>query len=171
MVYRRICCQISLSSKHWRPKLRSSSASHGNDRQKGYVAYWTALGTFLVEHNTPFKIRTPPRDYWCSFGNIGRPGFLLVASAGFRDRKLGVEIYFSHRLAKLAFDHFEGERQDIEAEFGGALDWQRMDERRACRIAIYRTDFDPANQEQRPKQHEWYLKQLNSFVSVFRRAH
>jgi hypothetical protein len=91
-----------------------------------------------------------------------------VASAGFRDRKLGVEIYFSHRLAKLAFDHFEGERQDIEAEFGGALDWQRMDERRACRIAIYRTDFDPANQEQRPKQHEWYLKQLNSFVSVFR---
>jgi hypothetical protein len=139
-----------------------------DERQKGYVAYWTALRAFLADHNAPFKIRGEPRDYWCGFGNIGQPGFNLAATAGFRDRKLGVEIYIGHRLAKLAFDHLEVERQNIEAEFGSALDWQRLNDKKACRIATYRTDFDPSNKEQWPRQFEWFLEQLNSFVRVFR---
>jgi hypothetical protein len=140
-----------------------------DERQKGYVAYWTALGTFLADRNAPFKVRVPPpRDYYCSFGNIGQSGFSLNATAGFRDRKLGVEIYIGHRLAKIAFDHLEAERKNIETEFGSALDWQRLNDKKACRIATYRTDFDPTNNQQWSGQFAWFLEQLNSFVRVFR---
>jgi hypothetical protein len=72
-----------------------------------------------------------------------RAGFILSDTAGFRDRKLGVEIYINHRPAKTAFDLLASERQAIEAEFSGTLDWQRLDEKKACRIAVFRTDMDP----------------------------
>jgi hypothetical protein len=140
-----------------------------DERQKAYVAYWTALGSFLADHHAPFKVRVPtPRDYWCGFGNIGQSGFSLGATSGFRDRKLGVEIYIGHRAAKVAFDHLEAERATIEAEFGSPLDWQRLNDKKACRIAIYRTDLDPTNQGQWPQEHTWYLDQLERFVRVFR---
>jgi Domain of unknown function (DUF4268) len=139
-----------------------------DERQKGYVAYWTALRAFLADRHAPFKVSgATPRDYSCSFGNIGQSGFLLAATAGFRDRKLGVEIYITHRAAKLAFDHLEAERPNIEAEFGDRLDWQRLNDKKASRIAIYRTDLDPSNQGQWPLQHAWFLEQLDRFVRVF----
>jgi hypothetical protein len=140
-----------------------------DERQKAYVSYWTALGAFLADHHAPFKVRVPtPRDYWCGFGHIGQSGFSLVATAGFRDHKLGVEIYIGFRAAKPAFDHLEAERATIEAEFGSPLDWQRLNDKKACRIASYRTDFDPTNQEQWPQQHTWFLDQLERFARAFR---
>jgi len=142
-----------------------------DERQKAYIAYWTALGSFLADRHAPLKLRVPtPRDYWCGFGSLARSGFLLVATATFRDHKIGVEIYISSaaRSGKLAFDHLEAERATIEAEFGSPLDWQRLNDKKACRIAIYRTDLDPTNQDQWPQQHAWFLDQLERFARVFR---
>jgi hypothetical protein len=139
-----------------------------DDRQKIYVSYWSAFGSFLEARKAPFKLRVPtPRDYWCGFG-IGRSGFTLVATAGFRDHKLGVEIYIGHRAAKLVFDQFESERTAIEAEFGGPLDWQRMNDKKFCRIAVYRTDLDPNEQDQWPTQFDWFLDQMERFTQTFR---
>src|ERR1700682_3992215 len=67
--------------------------------------------------------------------------------AAFRDRKLGVEIYFNHRAAKRAFDLLVPERASIESEFGEPPEWQRMDDKKACRIAVYRTDLDPTRRK------------------------
>jgi Domain of unknown function (DUF4268) len=92
----------------------------------------------------------------------------LSTTATFRDRKLGVEIYINHRAAKTAFDLLEADRQAIEAEFGGPLDWQRMDSKKACRIAVFRTDMDPNIEAQRPCQYEWFLDQMERFSRVFR---
>jgi hypothetical protein len=140
-----------------------------DERQKTYVAYWSALAEFMADKNAPFKVRTPvARDYWCSFGHLARSGFILVATAGFRDHKIGVEIYLSNRLAKPAFDQLEAQRSTIEAEFGSSLDWQRMNDKKGCRIALSRTDLDPTNKPQWPQQHAWFLDQLDRFARVFR---
>jgi hypothetical protein len=111
----------------------------GAEWRKQYVTYWTAFGSFLEDRKAPFKLEErAPRDNWCGF-DIGRTGFRLVATAGFSDHKLGVEINISHPAAKLVFDKFEAERTSIEAEFGGPLDWQRMNGKKSCRIAVYTT--------------------------------
>src|SRR5271165_6274216 len=87
--------------------------------------------------------------------------------SGFRDGKLSVEIYISHRAAKRAFDLLEAERDPIEAEFGAKLDWQRLNDKQGCRIAIYRTDLDPRDESQRAVQYEWFLDQMQRFSGVF----
>jgi hypothetical protein len=146
---------------------RSADGGPLDDRAKAYVAYWSGFGAFLQDARAPYKMpNTAPRDYWCGFG-VGRSGFLLSDTAGFRDRKLGVEIYITHRAAKRAFDLLVSERDTIEAEFGARLDWQRLDDKKACRIATYRTDLDPRDEGQRAVQYEWFLDQMQRFSAVF----
>lgn len=146
---------------------RSADGGPLDDRAKAYVAYWSGFGTFLQDKHAPYKMpNRAPRDYWCSFG-VGRTGFLLSDTAGFRDRKLGVEIYINHRAAKRAFDLLAAESDTIEAEFGAKLDWQRMNDKKGCRVAIYRTDLDPRNESQTTVQYEWFLDQMQRFAGVF----
>jgi hypothetical protein len=138
-----------------------------DDRAKAYTAYWAGFSALIQERRVPFKLNTSPRDYWCSFG-IGRTGFMLSVTATFRDRRLGVEIYINHRAAKTAFDLLAADRDAIEQEFGGPLDWQRLDDKKACRVAVFRTDMDPNIEAQRPSQYQWFLDQMERFSRVFR---
>ena len=146
---------------------RSADKVPMDDRARRYAAYWSGFVTFLQDKGAPFqRVSTSPHDYWCSF-RMSRPGFLLVTTAGFRDRILGVEVYIRHSAAKSAFDLLEAERAEIEAEFGATLDWQRMDDRKACRIAVFRRDMDPNVEAERPRQYEWLLDQMERFSRVF----
>ncbi len=145
---------------------RSTAGGQPDDRAKAYIAYWSGFGAFLQDKGAPWKIPTPPRDYWSNFG-VGRSGFVLSVTAGFRDRKLGVEISINHPAAKRAFDLLEADRASIEAEFGQPLDWQRMEGRKGCRIAVLRTDLDPRDESQRPAQYEWFLDQMQRFARTF----
>lgn len=141
-----------------------------DERQKAYAAYWSGFDLFLQDQRAPFRVNAKiPIDYWCGGFKIGRPGFGLVLTAGFRDRKIGVELYINHIAAKRAFDLLELDRSEIEKEFGCKLDWQRMSDKKSCRIAIVRADLDPANESQQQTQYAWFLENLIKFQSVFAR--
>lgn len=75
---------------------------------------------------------------WLSTSS-GKRGF----SFGFafvRGQKFQIELYIdmgSHLPNKQAFNQLYLGKDTIEEELGAALDWQRLDNRRACRIAWY----------------------------------
>jgi hypothetical protein len=146
---------------------RSTNTGPLDERAKGYVAYWAGFAAFLQDKQAPYNLKTAPRDYWCYFG-VGRTGFTLATTATFRDRRLWVGIEISHRAAKAAFDLLAVDRATIDAEFSGQLDWQRMNDKKGCRIAVLRTDFDPNDEAQRTLQYEWFLDQMERFTRVFR---
>jgi hypothetical protein len=89
---------------------RSTAGGQLDDRAKAYISYWSGFGAFLQEKGAPWKILTPSRDHWSNFG-VGRSGFVLSVTAGFRDRKLGVEIYINHPAGKRAFDLLEADHR------------------------------------------------------------
>src|SRR3981189_3740227 len=80
---------------------------------------------------------SPPRDYWCDFG-VGRTGFIHAKTAEARGRKVCIEIYLNHLLAKRAFDLLvpTNERPTLTRlrRNAGIL----LDDKKACRIAVYR---------------------------------
>jgi Domain of unknown function (DUF4268) len=145
---------------------RSADNSQLDERAKMYVAYWSGFGAFLQENGAPYKMPTPPRDYWCNWG-IGRSGFVLSVAAGFRDKRLAVEVYINHRAAKRAFDLLIANRTAIEGEIGEPLTWQRTDDLKSSRVGVYRTDLDPRDESQRPAQYAWFLDHMRRFSQAF----
>ena len=69
---------------------------------------------------------------WISSGAVGL-GYAYVI----RIRDAQVELYIDLRdkkANKRIFDKLKASRKQVESVFGEPIDWQRLDERRACRI-------------------------------------
>jgi hypothetical protein len=58
-------------------------------------------------------------------------------------------------------------RSEIEQQLGVELEWERLDERRACRIAVYRDGEIDADSETLSEIQKWKIQNLLKFKSVF----
>jgi len=68
---------------------------------------------------------------------------------------------------KALFDLIYQDKEAIESQFGEKLEWERLDEKRACRIAIYRDgsiEDDPAKLKE---IREWSIQKLLKLKEVF----
>ena len=69
----------------------------------------------------------------------GKGGFRF-GLAFYQGRRFGIELYIDQGVRegnKLAYDELVLSQESIEEELGVRLDWQRLDTKRACRIAWY----------------------------------
>ncbi|MFL1596226.1 DUF4268 domain-containing protein [Rhodococcus ruber] len=106
-------------------------------------------------------IRVPARSRynWTSFafGPFGNWG-LSIANG-----KLRIEAYLDLKdrdVTKQLFDQFATERAHWEARVGaGAFSWERLDDKRASRIAIYHP-LDLDDEQQRQEAEEWAVTTL-----------
>lgn len=68
---------------------------------------------------------------------------------------------------KQVFDTFFNEKETIEREFGAILEWERLDDSRASRIAIYRTGSITSDPATLQEIRLWTVEQLLKFKKVF----
>ena len=97
--------------------------------------FWTCLLERAAERSPLHRAIKPSQGTWLStsagLGGIAALNYVV------REHEGQVELYMdSHDKDRhqAVFDALAAQRQQIEAELEHALDWQRMDERRACRI-------------------------------------
>ena len=104
------------------------------DRQKARRAFWERL---LVHANQVSDLHSrisPNRFHWVGTRRHGQWWNYVVLQYQTR-----AELYIDAPEAevnKKLFDTLYADRETIEAEFGGELVWQRLDEKRACRISF-----------------------------------
>lgn len=104
-------------------------------RQQIFRKFWAQL----IERSKPITSllsnRTTTADHWLSAG-IGRSGFTLNLSLVQNEGQ--VECYIrlasGEEKSKAAFDALHQRKEEIEAAFGGTLDWQDLPGRQGCRI-------------------------------------
>jgi hypothetical protein len=80
-----------------------------------------------------------------------------------------VEIYLDtgeQESTKIIFDSAEARRGEFEAAFGAALSWERLDERRASRIAVYRPGRIQ-DEAQLGEIEDWMIENLLRMRNVF----
>ena len=80
-----------------------------------------------------------------------------------------VELYLSRTRAdenKCIFDELERERQAIEGRFGAELDWQRLDDKKACRIC-YSHPFDGFDEDNWQEIIEWLCTHIIKLEKAF----
>lgn len=108
------------------------------DRDHQRFNFWSDL----LERSQAMDIQmfskiSPSRYHWIGTG-AGKSGITFNYNLG-KDWS-NAELYIDHdrdtgQLNKAFFDALYDQKDDIEAEFGEPLIWQRLDDKRACRIS------------------------------------
>jgi hypothetical protein len=137
-------------------------------RGEAYRAYFQDLLDRLRNQHNFTRARQGQPQSWYTFPS-GFPGIVYGNrfAAGGRVR---VELYIDRPNAsinKSIFDGLAKQRADIEDEIGENLAWERLDERRASRIAVYRSGAITDTPYIIEELKVWAIDRLLRFRQVF----
>jgi hypothetical protein len=116
---------------------------------------------------TNAKVGQPQNWYSFSSGITGIVYSAVFVGVG----KVRVEIYIGkgdQEKNKIFFDTLNKRKSEIESSFGDSLEWERMDERQASRIAIYREGSIESSDSELEEIRQWHVKNLLKFKEVFK---
>ena len=139
-----------------------------SERNERYRDFFQGLIDTLREKHHFTKARKASPTNWYAFST----GYGLVKyganfAMGGRAR---IELYIDSSERdwnKKLFDHFNGHQTDFESELGGPLEWERLDERKASRIAIVREGSIDDDADTLSEIHDWMVDRLLKFRDVF----
>jgi hypothetical protein len=112
-----------------RQERKDRAERHGLRRK-----FWTELLKIAKSKTTLHSNISPGDDGWIATG-LGIRGLSWNYVIGMHDSR--VELYIDRGNAeenKAIFDRLLQDRKDIEKSFGESLEWQRLENKRACRI-------------------------------------
>jgi hypothetical protein len=122
----------------WQKETRKRSQV--TPRQQAYHEFFSALLKELrarAPHIT--SAESVGYESWFAFA-AGRTGFSYSFSFT-QDKRFRVELYLDmgdQELNKKAFDLLKEDQEAIAQEVGQPIEWERLDAKRACRVAIYK---------------------------------
>ncbi len=133
------------------------------DTQAAYRDFWVEfLTAFQARYATWIGDRMPPATNWLALP-AGKAG--VIYSAGFcAPQRFRIELYVDARdpdQAARRFDALTEQREEIEKQFGEELQWERLETRRANRIACYfREDVRVEERDRWPDVRNWAIDRL-----------
>ena len=145
-------------------KSAKTIANSGNlpKSQQKCLEFWERLNETLEERGKPFSKRKPLPQHWYSIA-MGSSQCHIDINLLNSDRKIRINVWIED--SKDLFDQFYENKDAIEAETG-VLEWNRMDGKKASRIATY---IDGLNFEKQDNYPELINKTIDT-VLVFRQA-
>lgn len=145
-----------------------ASAEVSETREKYRVYYQSLIDTLRERHRfTNARVGQPQNWYTFSSDNSRVYKYSTTLAQGGRVR---VEVYIDTQdkaLNKAIFDALSQERQHVEHAYGEPLEWERLDARRACRVAIYRDGDIEADSDNLEAIKEWVIVNLLRMREVF----
>lgn len=153
----------------WRKtNVTSATGSGTSERGEAYRTFFQDLIDQLRERHrfTAARVASARSFYFFSSGISGiRYGFSF--NQGGRSR---AEVYIDGGEAawnKNLFDTLLKAKESMEAGFRKPLEWERLDDRRACRIAIYRAGTIEDDPQTLEEIKEWAIDRLLQFKAAF----
>jgi len=160
--------RVAVSPNEWQKSKKKQSTTTTSEKSELYRQYFQRLLDELrqTHHFTSARKALPQNWYTFSSGNKQfRYGHSFAAG-----NRVRTEIYIDSGDAdenKGFFDRLHADRELIESEFGDPLEWERLDSKRACRIAIYRSGSIEDSSEDLQEIHDWGIRNLLQFRKVF----
>lgn len=152
----------------WQKTTNRKSSSQITPKMESYRRYFQSLiDTLRTQHRfTNAKVGQP--QSWYNFST----GFSkLVYDMSFAmGNRIRVDLYIDlgdSLKNKLFFDILLRDKDIIEKEYGNKLEWERLDGKRSCRIAIYRDGSIDANEIQLKEIEKWSTENLLTMKKVF----
>ena len=148
---------------------KSGSANKPSERGEAYREFFQRLIDELRERGFTNARLGQPQNWYTFASGLQGIGYGASFAQGGQAR---AEVYIDHGDAgmnKALFDELASDREPAEEDFGETLSWERLDERKACRVAVYR----PGSIEDDPQTLDairtWMIEHLLKFKDVFGR--
>ena len=128
--------------------------------------YWTQLSEHLSEHHN-IQPQKPNAQHWMNI-TIGRTGAKIACINKSRLQVFGVELYLYNDNAKDLYSGLLSQKDSIESELDYKLDWQYLEDKIACRVAIYLDNADINEHETWTDINLWMSEKIVDFIKVFK---
>lgn len=152
----------------WQKTKRSQAVGSVSQRGEAYRQFFQPLIDELREKHKFTGARAAQPMNWYAF-SAGISG-IHISPVFTGDDKTRVEVYIDLRDAetnKALFDWLHGQKEVIEKACGFPLEWERLDTKRATRIAVYRNGSIDSSAEELEKIRKWQIDKLLIFKKVF----
>ena len=152
----------------WSKRPDTSPPSPVSERNERYRDFYQGLIDTLREEHRFTNARKAQPSNWYSF-STGHGKVLYGANFAMRG-KARIELYIDsvdREWNKTLFDQFLKRRNDIESELGEDLEWQRLDDRKASRIAVVRPGSIDDDDDTLEEIQDWMVERLLKFKEVF----
>lgn len=139
-----------------------------SEREQKYLAFFQGLIDELFAKGFTKARKAQPQS-WYSFSSENSDVF-TYAVAFAQHKRVRTEVYIDCGdgfLNKKLFDGLLSERQTIESAVGSELTWERLDSKRACRVAIYRAGRIDVSSEELEEIKRWAISWLEKLRACF----
>jgi hypothetical protein len=111
-------------------KEESAKSKTVEESEANLIKFWNLLKTNLKEHNIDFLERATSKPYYYAGFSRGSGYYsFCIGRVAFR-----VELYFSNDANKELIDAMLAYKDEIESSFGGKIEWERLENKKASRI-------------------------------------
>jgi hypothetical protein len=138
-----------------------------SERGERYREFYMGLVDELREKHQFTSSRSAPATNWCAFGS-GYTGVSFNPVFG-KGGKVRSEVYIDLGDAdrnKAFFDFLKAREEKINAGIGSPLIFERLDDAKASRIALYRPGSIDDPPERLQEIHAWFVKSLLALKRV-----
>ena len=162
--------RVDVKPDDWSRSVRAARTSELTASQQAYKRFWGEfLPAFRDKHPGWTHMASPSKRYYMVFPS-GQS--LLKYSAVFSGRyRLRVEAYIDtedKETTKEAFDKLHNRKQQIEQAVGEALEWDRLDDKRASRVSLYFPGEIRITDEDRwPEARAWLVQAMGKIRTAF----
>jgi CBS domain-containing protein len=142
------------------------------EREKAYIAFFSKLVSDLrTKADFQIKDLSPDGTSWIVIQNITHsgktPGIFVYSFS--RDKRFRIELYLDlgeKEATKTSFNKLLEQKDAIEGQLG-SVEWEKLDHRRASRIAIYH-DGQITETENHPRLQSWAVDTMIQFINTLR---
>lgn len=165
----RPACNFRLvaSPNDWRKTIAPTAGTKPSARGEAYREFFQDLIDELrTEHKFTQARKGQPQNWYTFSSGVTGIGYSVVFALG---KQVRTEAYIDNgsvKWNKAMFDALYQQREAIEEALGEPLTWERLDDRRASRVAVYRAGSidDPPQVLEEIK--DWSIERLLRFKKV-----
>lgn len=143
----------------WQKTVKAAAAASGGGKAPLYVEFWSKFLLRLQQDRPGWsKARQGTQNNWFPM-SIGLPAGCTITESFAGGGKLRHEFYVdraSQDECKALFDALYDQREAFEAAYGRPLTWERLDSKKASRVAEYR-DGTVENSAEHDDYIAWFL--------------
>jgi hypothetical protein len=138
-----------------------------SDSRKIQLDFWTRYREELLSKKVVTSAQAARPRYWFNI-SLGRSNILLSVTANVPDKRIGLRVYISNKIAAAALPQLEAEKEAIEAEIGSRLRWN-PNPGNIDKIILLDRDADLNDRQKWPEYLAWLVEQTSKLKKAFER--